>query len=196
MGPTFTRVTSITGQLSVDRVAILPGFLVRCRAGLTQPLWSPSFIPETKQKVDFWRANAGLRGDLGLGDWRYDGNIQFSRTKGRDDRQATLTENITNVLIAVVAPAGTPEQFITHAIPGQYRAGEAFTCESNVTNGAYNGGTCQPVNIFDPQVLLNGHITAPADRLSLSLEQLHQDDVQAVDLRDWLRRLALLASRW
>ena len=123
------------------------------------PLWVPDFLPQTKQKVDFWRANAGLRGNLGIGDWRYDANVQWSKTKGRDDRQTQITENVTNTVISVLAPAGTPEQFITHAIPGQWRAGEAFTCESNVTNGAYNGGTCQPVNIFDPAVIIGGQIT-------------------------------------
>ena len=126
---------------------------------LTFPLWSPDILPETKQKVDFWRANAGIRGDLGLGDWRYDANIQFSRTKGRDDRQTLSTATLTDAGTAVLAPAGTPEQYITYAIPGQLRAGEAFTCAGNVTNGAYNGGVCQPVNLFDPQVLLGGKIT-------------------------------------
>ena len=127
---------------------------------VTNPLWIPDFLPQTKQKVDFWRANFGVRGNLGIGDWRYDANAQFSRTKGRDDRQTNITENVANTLIAVAAPAGTPEQYITRAIAGQLAgAGAAFTCASNVTNGAYNGGTCQPVNAFDPAVMLNGQIT-------------------------------------
>lgn len=130
-------------------------------AGLvvTSPLFAPSYVPQNKQKVDFWRANAGLRGKLGLGDWQYDANVQISRTKGRDDRQVSTTDAVTNVLNAVVAPSGTPSQYITTAIPGQFQAGQSFTCASNVTNGAYNGGTCQPLNIFDPQVLLRGAIT-------------------------------------
>ena len=126
---------------------------------LTFPLVNFDFLPATKQKVDFWRVNGGLRGDLGLGDWRYDGNIQFSKTKGRDDRQALLTEQLTDAGTAVLAPAGTPEQYITYAIPGQIGAGNAYTCAGNVTNGAYNGGECQPVNFFDPQVLINGQVT-------------------------------------
>ena len=123
------------------------------------PFIMPDRLVGTKQKVDFWRANAGLRGDLGLGDWRYDANIQISRTKGRDDRQTPLTANVGNILVAIPAPAGTPEQFITRAIPGQLQAGNAFTCLSNVTNGAYNGGQCQPLNAFDPNVLLYGRLT-------------------------------------
>jgi len=123
------------------------------------PFWAPDRLIGTKQKVDFWRANAGLRGNLGLGDWRYDANIQISRTHGRDDRQTLATSHISSVLNAVVAPTGTPSQFITVALPGQLMAGQSFTCASNVTNGAYNGGTCQPVNAYDPNVLLNGAIT-------------------------------------
>jgi outer membrane receptor protein involved in Fe transport len=123
------------------------------------PFWAPDRLIGNKQKVDFWRANAGLRGNVGIGDWRYDANVQISRTKGRDDRQMILTSNISNVLSAVLAPAGTPAQFTTTALPGQYQAGGVFTCSSNVTNGAYNGGTCQPVNVYDPNVMLNGAIT-------------------------------------
>ena len=123
------------------------------------PFWAPDRLIGTKQKVDFWRANAGLRGSLGIGDWRYDGNIQVSRTKGRDDRQTLQTSHITGVLQTIEAPSGTPSQYTVTALPGQLRAGETFTCASNVTGGAYNGGTCQPVNIYDPNVLLNGAIT-------------------------------------
>ena len=123
------------------------------------PFSAPDRLIGTKQKVDFWRANAGLRGSLGIGDWRYDGNIQVSRTKGRDDRQTLQTSHITGVLQTIEAPSGTPSQYTVTALPGQLRAGETFTCASNVTGGAYNGGTCQPVNIYDPNVLLNGAIT-------------------------------------
>jgi outer membrane receptor protein involved in Fe transport len=82
-----------------------------------------------------------------------------SRTKGRDDRQTLSTNHITNVLLTTLAPSGTPAQYTVTALPGQYKAGQTFTCQANVTDGAYNGGTCQPVNIFDPNVLLNGAIT-------------------------------------
>ncbi|HJR82606.1 MAG TPA: TonB-dependent receptor, partial [Sphingomicrobium sp.] len=124
-----------------------------------QPFFSPNRLVKTKQKVDFWRANAGLRGNLGVGDWRYDGNIQISRTKGRDDRQTPITERVGNMGVAVLAPAGTPAEFTTTALPGQLHAGNVYTCLSNVTDGAYNGGQCQPINAFDPQVLLYGKLT-------------------------------------
>jgi outer membrane receptor protein involved in Fe transport len=65
---------------------------------------------------------------------------------------------MTNVLETVAAPAGTPSQFIVTALPGQTGAGIGYTCLSNVTAGAYNGGTCAPLNFYDPQILLFGRI--------------------------------------
>ena len=118
----------------------------------------PNQTIRNKQQVDFWRANAGLRGNLGLGDWRYDGNIQISRTKARDDRQTPTGQRLSDIYNAVLAPSGTPGQFVVTALPGQARAGEAFTCAANVTNGAYNGNTCVPLNQYDPAILINGQV--------------------------------------
>ena len=118
----------------------------------------PNQTIRNKQQVDFWRANAGLRGNLGLGDWRYDGNIQISRTKARDDRQTPTAQRLSDIYNAVLAPSGTPGQFVVTALPGQARAGEAFTCAANVTNGAYNGNTCVPLNQYDPAILINGQV--------------------------------------
>ncbi len=157
IGPTFAGI-----DLRPYGYPVSPFFPVSwSKAGMYQfyPFWSPNRIIETKQQVDFWRGNAGLRGNLGIGDWRYDGNVQLSHTKGRDDRQTIIAQRLTNVLVTTPAPSGTPGQYITTAIPGQLNAGQQFTCASNVTNGAYNGGTCQPVNIFDPNVLVGGAIT-------------------------------------
>jgi outer membrane receptor protein involved in Fe transport len=118
----------------------------------------PDKTIRTKQKVDFWRANAGLRGNVGIGDWRYDGNVQISRTKGRDDRQTPNAPRLSDIYVAVPAPSGTPSEFTVTALPGQAKAGQIFTCEANVTNGSYNGNTCVPLNQFDPAVLLNGQV--------------------------------------
>ena len=71
----------------------------------------PNKTIANKQRVDFWRANGGLRGNLGLGDWRYDANVQVSRTKARDDRQTPLAQRLTDVYVAELAPSGTPSQF-------------------------------------------------------------------------------------
>jgi len=111
-----------------------------------------------KQKVDYFRGNAGLRGNLGIGDWQYDGNFQVSRTRGTEDVFNPSTTALANSLIAVEAPSGTPASVITVGLPGQTGAGVSYTCASNVTNNAYNGGQCVPLNFYDPQVLIAGRI--------------------------------------
>jgi outer membrane receptor protein involved in Fe transport len=49
---------------------------------------------------------------------------------------------------------------ITTALPGQAEAGSDFTCAVNV-DGSGNfiaGSTCAPLNIFDPSILIGGHM--------------------------------------
>jgi iron complex outermembrane recepter protein len=124
--------------------------------------FTPFIVPEQlsfqRQKVNFFRGNIGLRGDVGLGDWRYDANAQLSRTRAKENVWNPTTTALSNALIAVEAPSGTPSQYITVGLPGQTGAGINYTCASNLTNGTYNGGTCVPLNFYDPQILLNGAI--------------------------------------
>jgi outer membrane receptor protein involved in Fe transport len=124
--------------------------------------FTPFIIPNKqsfqKQKVDFFRGNVGLRGNLGIGDWQYDGNLQMSRTRSRENVWNPTTTALSNALMAVEAPDGTPSDFIITGLPGQAGAGIGYTCASNVTGGAYNGGECVPLNFYDPQILLNGRI--------------------------------------
>ncbi|MDG2004483.1 MAG: TonB-dependent receptor plug domain-containing protein [Novosphingobium sp.] len=47
------------------------------------PFIVPDRPVERSQRIDYVRANGGLRGDLGIGDWRYDANFQYSHTKSR-----------------------------------------------------------------------------------------------------------------
>ena len=126
--------------------------------------FSPIVVPDRlsfdSQTVNFFRGNAGLRGQLPFGDWRYDANYQVSRTRAHENVWNPTTSALTNALDAVVAPSGTPSQYVTVGLPGQTGAGIGYTCGSNVTNGAYNGGTCAPLDVYDPQILLNGHIPA------------------------------------
>lgn len=113
-----------------------------------------------KQKVDFFRVNGGIRGELGFRDWRYDGNLQFSKTKSNYTVQGVDTRRFRNSLNVVAAPAGTPANLIAVALPGQEGAGGSFTCASNVSGGAIiANANCVPINIFDPQVLA-GNIPA------------------------------------
>jgi len=123
------------------------------------PFIEPNQTVRSKQKVDFFRGNVGLRGNLGIGDWRYDGNFQASRTWGTDQTQNPLTSRLTASLNPVIAPSGTPGGLMVSALPGQVGAGNDYTCASNVTNGAYNGGTCIPINFFDPNMVVNGQMS-------------------------------------
>ena len=51
-----------------------------------------------------------------------------------------------------------PSEFVVAALPGE-RERHSYTCASNITNGAYNGGTCVPLNFYDPAVLLGGDVS-------------------------------------
>jgi iron complex outermembrane receptor protein len=123
------------------------------------PLISLRRTLPSSQQVDFFRANAGIRGNLGLGDWRYDANAMMSRTESEDRFTSALATNLSNTVQAVLAPAATPERFTAVAGPGTARPGR-YTCAVNVTSGAYNGGSCVPVNIFDPNVVNSGQLPA------------------------------------
>src|SRR5205085_6708585 len=63
------------------------------------PFIMPDQLQPSSQKVDFWRANAGLRGDLGLADWRYDGNVQLSRTRANQKLLNPTITTMQNVLM-------------------------------------------------------------------------------------------------
>jgi iron complex outermembrane receptor protein len=126
-------------------------------------IYTPFIIPNresrSSQKVDFFRANGGLRGTFGFGDWKYDANFQYSRTRSRSSINQTTTTRFSNVLQTVLAPAGTPDNLVTVALPGQAGAGGRYTCASNVSNGALvAGASCAPLNLYDPAIVINGQI--------------------------------------
>ncbi|MDO7842778.1 TonB-dependent receptor domain-containing protein [Sphingomonas immobilis] len=110
-------------------------------------------ILKSKQKVDFYRVNGGLRGSTGIGDIRYDANFQYSRSQATYSLQNIDTRRLRASLQPVLAPAGTPAGVVTTALAGELGAGNAYTCASNVTAGAYNGGTCIAGDFFNPQSL-------------------------------------------
>ena len=124
--------------------------------------FTPFIVPDqesqTKQRVDYLRTNGGIRGHLPFADWRYDANLQYSKTRGTYSVTGIERQNLTNVLQPVLAPAGTPADVVTVALPGQVGAGNSYTCASNLTGGVYNGGTCVPLNLYDPNVFIGGHI--------------------------------------
>lgn len=126
------------------------------------PFIVPSQERRSSQQVDFLRWNGGLRGTLGIGDWRYDGNFQYSHTKSRSVITQTTVERLNNALQTVLAPAGTPENLITRATAYQAGAGNAYTCASNVDVGGnlIAGATCAPFNLYDLSILRDGNIPA------------------------------------
>jgi len=107
------------------------------------------------QDVDFGRANLGLRGELGISDWRFDANVQFSKTKSTYTNQLIDSRNMDAAIYTVLAPEGTPDANITVALPGTAGAGNAYTCASNVDGDGnfISGSTCVPFDPFNPQVL-------------------------------------------
>jgi len=129
-------------------------------------IFTPFIIPDresrSSQRIDFYRFNGGVRGNTGLGDWRYDANFQYSETRSSETLQGQINVNhLNNVLQTVLAPAGTPANLITTALPGQANAGQNFTCASNVSNGAIiAGASCVPLNLYDPNIMIGGHIPA------------------------------------
>ena len=75
-------------------------------------------------------------------------------------------------------PARPPSITIA-AIPGQYGFGNNYTCAANLTNGAYNGGTCTPINLYDPQTFYRRRTDHDKQlRLPVPVGELHQDQVQ------------------
>lgn len=124
------------------------------------PFIIPDRTVERSQRVDFARANGGLRGDLGIGDWRYDANFQYSRTRARYSAQRIESALLSNSLQTVIAPPGTPDNLVTVALPGQALAGLPFTCRSNVgaDGQVLSGADCVPINLYDPAVLSGGHL--------------------------------------
>lgn len=124
------------------------------------PFIIPTELRQSSQRVDFVRANAGLRGNLGIGDWHYDANFQYSHTNAQSSILQTTPERMSNALETVLAPPGTPSNLITYATPGQAGAGNGYTCAANVdSNGAIiPGSTCAPLNMYDYSILVGGQI--------------------------------------
>jgi iron complex outermembrane recepter protein len=135
VSPFFPNSLAAQGQ-NILRVFIVPPLL------------------QTRQEVNFFRANGGIRGDLGVGNLRYDANFQYSRAAASYSVQGIDTRRFRQSLDVVAAPAGTPDEFVTVAGPGTAGAGGRYTCASNVSGGAYvPGGNCVAADLFNPSTL-------------------------------------------
>lgn len=136
-----------------------PNSLAAAGYNIFTPFIVPDRTTRSKQRVDFYRANGGLRGSTGLGDWRYDVNFQYSHTKATYSVEQIDVTRLNNALQTVLAPAGTPDSLVTVALPGQAGAGNRYTCASNVSGGALiAGASCVPLNLYDPNIMIGGHI--------------------------------------
>ncbi|BCW90696.1 Vitamin B12 transporter BtuB [Alphaproteobacteria bacterium SO-S41] len=61
---------------------------------------------QSSQEVDYYKATAGIRGELGFSDWRYDVNVSYSKSDATYTFQSWLTSRLAATLNAVAAPVG------------------------------------------------------------------------------------------
>ena len=143
------------------------------------PFIQPNRLFTSEQEVDFLRANGGLRGALGFSDWRYDANLQYSRTKGKTRQPQVTIDRFNNALITALAPAGTPENLITTAPNYAVQAGNRYTCASNLDDSGnfIAGSTCVPINLYELGTFSNGAI--PDNQFNY----LYQDDLGETKFR-------------
>lgn len=157
--PPFPIVNVPVGALGLPASPFFPNSVANRGYNVFVPFIVPDRPLERTQRVDYMRANGGLRGDLGLGDWRYDVNLMHSRTKARYTDVQVESSRFSNALQTTVAPPGTPADLIAVPLPGQAAAGIPFTCASNVSGGQLvSGADCVLINLYDPAVLSGGHI--------------------------------------
>ncbi len=89
----------------------------------------------SSQEVDFYKATAGIRGDLGFSDWRYDVNVSYSKSDASYTFDSWLTTRLSETLNAVAAPAG---------FTGPVRNG--LTCAVNLIDPTRNCIVAPPLN--------------------------------------------------
>lgn len=104
------------------------------------------------QEVDYFRASAGLRGDLGFGNWRYDANLMFAKSDASYSFQSFITDRLRQSLNLVAAPAGFNSAYAITAPAGTVGAGGTYTCASNIGNA---NPQCVPANLLT-EGALNG----------------------------------------
>lgn len=147
-----TAPNSITG-LPVVAYPFAPTALDTGGAQILRPFIVAPIV-DRSQEVNYYRGVAGIRGDLGIGNFRYDASLVYSLTDSTASIQGIDTRKFRNAVTAVLAPAGTPEQFVTVAGPGTVGAGNRYTCAANVEAGNYlPGANCVLFNFTDPNVL-------------------------------------------
>lgn len=104
----------------------------------------------SSQRVNYLRADGGIRGDIGFKNWHYDANFMYSKNWSRYSIQNPITSRIADSLDLVAAPAGTPSALTVTAGADREGAGGTYTCASNV--GA-SDPQCVPFDVFSPSIL-------------------------------------------
>ncbi|MEN8678225.1 MAG: TonB-dependent receptor [Alteriqipengyuania sp.] len=161
--------TSITG-LPVVAYPFAPTALDTGGTQILRPFIVPPIV-DRSQEVNYYRGVAGIRGDLGFGNFRYDASVVYSLTDSTSTVEGIDARKFRNAVTAVIAPDGTPDQFVTVAGPGTVGAGNRYTCAANVAGGNYlPGANCVLFNFADPAVLAG-------DIPQASLNYLYEDVV-------------------
>ena len=91
------------------------------------------------QEVDYYKATGGIRGDLGLGDWKYDFTVSHADSDATYSFEAALKDRLGLSNDVVLAPAG---------FTGPTRGG--YTCAINITSP---GANCVPMPFLNNQTL-------------------------------------------
>lgn len=150
-------------------------------------------LRRSKQAVDYGRVHGGFRGDLGISDWRFDANLMYSRTDATNSNQNIDSRLLANSIDVVLAPAGTPSENITTAIPGQFGyvngGNNDYTCRSNVDTGGnfIAGSACVPFDPFNPQSLA-GNIPQNV------MDYIYIDDIGKTKFDQWTAQLVIDGS--
>jgi len=101
----------------------------------------------SSQRVDYYKATAGLRGNLlvmPLPDWKYDGYISYAKSDADYTSLSFLTDRVQNSLNVVTAPAGFTGATTLNA------AGVPVTCAINITTP---GAGCVPTPALNAQTI-------------------------------------------
>jgi outer membrane receptor protein involved in Fe transport len=91
------------------------------------------------QREDYWKATAGIRGDLPFG-WQYDAYVAYADSDSRYGQQTYLTNQLSQTLDVVAAPAGTDPSLVVNGV----------TCRVNITSP---GSNCVPAPVLTPSVI-------------------------------------------
>lgn len=154
LGYTWEELRDLTGNEDYFTFPFIPNSLVATGAQAGRFfIMTPNTT--SRQRVNFLRTNVGVRGNLGIGDLRWDANLQWSQTKSRYSIEQIRASKIDAALRPVLAPAGTPDHLVTVGLPGTPGAGNRYTCAINLDQGGnlLPDAECVPFDPFSPSAV-------------------------------------------